>query len=157
MAEAIGPDEFSALTQHLKQGLAAAIVDNARYRFPDFDGQGFLRVADATLQLRGTDLASLRFGSDGHGPWLVSALSGGFSEFRVEVQGVVVADLAWGLNARLGVDDEGRTTVTSRLDPLLTLDQAVLYDPQANVLISQRARGGPAAEQRFPLRIPFRR
>jgi len=252
LAEAIGPSEFSALTQHLGEGLATAIVDNARYRFPDFNGLGFLRVADATLKLRGADLevaldalqplgdevlsawaaravpamstrelawhvdgrgprlgvmvapqedqqgfridwmrveasdgapfmegadfasmlaagsqaadadaavdvASLRFGTDGEGPWLVSALTGGFADYRVEVQGVVVADLAWGLNARLGVDDEGRTTVTSRLDPLLALDRAVLYDPDANVLVSQRALDRPTAEQRFPLRIPFRR
>ena len=73
------------------------------------------------------------------------------------LQGVVVADLAWGLNARFGVDEEGRTTVTSRLDPLLALEQAVLYDPDANVLISQRSLDRPTTEQRFPLRIPFRR
>ena len=57
LAEAIGPREFSALTEHLDDGLATAIVDNARYRFPDFNGLGFLRVADATLQLRGADMA----------------------------------------------------------------------------------------------------
>jgi hypothetical protein len=252
LAEAIGPREFAALTEHLDDGLAVAIVDNARYRFPDFNGQGFLRAADASLQLRGADLvvpldalqplgeevllawaaravpamstrelawhvdgrgprmgvmvapeseargfridwmrveasddapdgvgrdfaamlaaereaagndsavdvARLRFGADGEGPWLVSALDGGFADYRVEVQGVVVADLEWGLNARLGVDEEGRATVTSRLDPLLALERAVLYDPESNVLISQRALDRPTTEQRFPLRIPFRR
>jgi hypothetical protein len=252
LVEAIGPREFTELTRHLDVGLADAIVDNARYRFPDFNGQEFLRASDAMLQLRGADLAvplveleslseqvlsawaaravpamstrevawhvdgegprlgvmvapegtapgfridwmrveagsaalggdgarlagllggereldgadsmvdmaSLRFGVDGEGPWLVSAMAGGFADYRVEVAGVVVADLTWGLNTRLGVDAEGRSTVTSRLDPLLALDQAVLYAQEANVLISQRPMDRPTTEQRFPLHIPFRR
>lgn len=56
LAEGVGPRELEALTSHLADALAEAIVGNLRYRFPDFDGAGFLDVARPTLGLRGGDL-----------------------------------------------------------------------------------------------------
>jgi hypothetical protein len=56
LAESLGPLELDALTAHLAQPLAEAIVGNLRYRYPEFDGQAFLAVARPTLGLRGGDL-----------------------------------------------------------------------------------------------------
>jgi len=56
LAEAFGPLELDALTSHLAQGLADAIVGNCRYRFPDFDATRFRDAAELTLGLHGGEL-----------------------------------------------------------------------------------------------------
>jgi hypothetical protein len=112
-------------------------------------------VQDRSLMEAAQMEACLRFGTDAQGVYLSSTLPGGFAAYRVEVHGVVVADLAWCLNVELAQDEHGWTTITSRLDPSLQLDDAVLYGGGANVLVSQRALGGADGEQRFPLCIPL--
>jgi hypothetical protein len=242
LAEAFGPEELAALTAHLADGLADAIVSNCRYRFPDFDALRFRAEADLTLGLRGSDLevglstlpaleaaidrtwaarplhpmrpgdsrwyvdrqglhmgafrqqsapepglclewivlapeeaatllqsaagpaaglqgsgapveARLVLGRDADGPFVASALQGGFEQFRVELDGVVVADLVESLNADVSIDPDGWARVLCRLDPGLDVGQAVLYDPVPNLVISQSPLGRPGGG-RWPFRVP---
>jgi hypothetical protein len=99
--------------------------------------------------------ANLRFARDADGAYVESSLPAGFDAFRVEVHGVVVADLGWGLNVSASTDRHGWTALTARLDPALRVDDALVYPPEANVLVSQRAHEEPGGELRFPLFIPM--
>lgn len=242
LAEAFGPEELAALTAHLSEGLADAIVSNCRYRFPDFDAQRFRLEADLTLGLHGSDLevslgalpaleaaidrtwnarpvhpmrpgdsrwyvdrlglhmgafrqqsepvpgvclewivvapeaastllqsaagpgadleasgapveARLVLGREQDGPFVCSVLQGGFEQFRVEVGGTVVADLVQSLNAEVSTDADGWSTVRCRLDPGLDVGQAVLYDPDPNLVISQSPLGRSGGG-RWPFRVP---
>ncbi|MHC5210160.1 MAG: hypothetical protein ACYTG2_05520 [Planctomycetota bacterium] len=103
----------------------------------------------------GAELEALvRLGVDASGPYLASTLPGGFDAFRVTVHGVVVADLGWQLNTRVTTNASGWSTITVRLDPGLRLAEVVAYDVDPNVLLVQRAVGGPGGEFRLPLGIP---
>jgi hypothetical protein len=241
LAEAFGPAELDALTGHLAEGLAGAIVSNCRYRFPDFDAAGFRQAAAPTLGLHGGDLevgldrlpdlasaidrawtarpvhpmhpgdsrwyvdrlglhmgqlhrevgtdpglvlewivigpeaaatllqpgagaddvagapveASLLLGRDDGGPFVASTLPGPFEQFRVELDGVVVADLATALGVETSSAPDGSITVRCRLDAALAVEQAVLYDPAPNLIVSQRPLGQPPGG-RWPFRVPIR-
>ena len=241
LAEAFGPAELDALTGHLADGLADAIVSNCRYRFPDFDAAGFRSAAAPTLGLHGGDLevgldqlpglaaaidrgwtarpvhpmhpgdtrwyvdrlglhmgqlhrqagpepglalewivigpdvaatlvqpgsdadevagapveARLRLGRDAGGPFVASTLLGGFEQFRVELDGAVLADLASGLGVETVSASDGLITVRCRLDAALAIEQAVLYDPAPNLVVSQRPLGRPPGG-RWPFRVPTR-
>ena len=241
LAEGFGPDELAALTGHLAEGLADAIVSNCRYRFPDFDAAGFRATAAPTLGLRGGDLeveldrlpalsaaidrawaarpvhpmhpgdsrwyvdrlglhmgqlrrhtggepglslewivigpeaaatlvqpgsgaedvagapteASLVLGRDERGAFVTSTLVAGFEQFRVEYGGAVVADLVEGRGVESATAPDGSITVRCGLDAALALDQAVLYDPAPNLVISQRPLGRPGGG-RWPFRVPMR-
>ena len=101
--------------------------------------------------------ACLRFRGGADGVSLVASRPGGFEMYRVEVHGVVVADLQWGLNVAVERDEHGWTTIACSLDPSLLPAEAVLYGDPANVVVSLRATEGADGEQRYPLSIPLRR
>ena len=56
LAESLGAPELTALTEHLADGLAEAAVSSTRWKFPDLDGEAFLRQAQPMLGLRGGDV-----------------------------------------------------------------------------------------------------
>jgi hypothetical protein len=57
LAEALREPELAALSAQLAKPLAEAITGALRWRFPDLDGEAFLRTSAPTLGLRGGDLA----------------------------------------------------------------------------------------------------
>src|SRR5262249_42033410 len=116
-------------------------------------------TADASTELPGdaTLQSTLTFSRRDGVVTISSALRGGFDAFRVEVEGVVVADLEWGLNVQSATGAGGWTVVTSRLDPSLQIEDAVLFGSNANVIVAQRARDGTMGEQRFALLVPLQR
>jgi hypothetical protein len=56
LAEGLGAPELDALTSHLAEGLAEAVVSSTRWKFPDLDAERFLDEARPSLGLRGGDL-----------------------------------------------------------------------------------------------------
>ncbi len=115
-------------------------------------------VSDVSLVPESAEVeAHLRFQRSDEGVCLVSSRPGRFEQYRVEVHGVVVADLEWGLNVGVERDEHGWTMITSHLDPSLQLEDAVLYGSHANVLVSLRASDGVEGEFRYPLSIPLQR
>jgi len=115
-------------------------------------------LSDASIVPESAEVeACLRFRRGENGVSLVSSRPGGFDQYRVEVHGVVVADLAWGLNVDVQRDSHGWSVITSRLDPSLQVGEAVLFGPDANVLVSMRASDGAVGEFRYPLAIPLNR
>lgn len=108
----------------------------------------------ATLEAAGAPVeARLSLARDHEGPFLTSSLLGGFDQLRVEFEGVLVADLAQGLNAELSTQADGWVTVRCRLDPALGVERAVLYGPFPNLVISQSPLGRPG-DGRWPFRVP---
>lgn len=101
--------------------------------------------------------AHLRLRRRGDTLTLRSSLPGGFAEFRVEVDGFVLADLADGRGLRAETDARGWPSLVVELEAPFELHEVVLYHPAANVIVSQRAVGDPAWQQlHFPLLIPRR-
>ena len=94
-------------------------------------------------------------GRDDGGPFVDSTLLGGFEQFRDVLDGVVLADLAGGLGVETVSASDGMITVRCRLDAALAIEQAVLYDPAPNLVVSQRPLGRPPGG-RWPFRVPIR-
>ncbi|MCB9898757.1 MAG: hypothetical protein H6825_12200 [Planctomycetes bacterium] len=79
----------------------------------------------------------------------------GLADFRVELDGVVVADLQRGLD--VSVTSVDGWTVVSTLLAGRRLDEVELFAPDADLVVSLRARDEDAHEQSFPLRTSRRR
>jgi hypothetical protein len=127
--------------------IATAPIDDTE---TNVDSLGVELPGEASLK------STLTFATQDGRTTVSSSVRGAFEEFRVEVEGVVVADLEWGLNTRVTSAD-GWSTVTSRLDPALQLADAVLFAPDANVIVALRGNDPALGEQRLPLHIPLGR
>jgi len=102
--------------------------------------------------------ALVRLGQDEQGLWISSRARDGFEVFGVELEGVVVADLARELNVQTSEDEDGFVVVKAHLPGPRLWEQLALYHPDANLVVFQRLSGtGRGRDQRFPLWLPVRR
>ena len=95
--------------------------------------------------------AYLQIGADTQGVWLKSLHPQGLRSFTVELDGRVSADLERDLNIDLCKEQGGWVSYTCRLPGDLLLDGMVLFDPSANLRVSQRAAPEGSVELQFPL------
>jgi len=129
---------------------AAAAVEPIDDTETNVDSLGVELPGEAALK------STLTFSTQDGRTTLSSSVRGTFEEFRVEVEGVVVADLEWGLNTRV-TSAEGWSTIACRLDPSLQVSDAVLFPRDANVIVALRGNDPALGEQRLPLHIPLGR
>ena len=97
--------------------------------------------------------AWIQIGRDGRGTWLRSLHPQGLRQLRVSLDGVLLADLARDLNTDVSRDDEGWMTVLCRLPGALRLEGMLLFDDEANLVVTQQAEAEGAPQLQFPLRV----